>query len=135
MHGPYALQAAIAACHARAAARTTPTGRASRPSTTDLAERHAVAGRRAQPRRRASRWPTDPPPASSSSTSCSTSPSLRTYHLLPTVRGDFLSKLGRYDEARAEFERAASLTRNTRERDLLLNRAAALAWQPPKDTN
>jgi predicted RNA polymerase sigma factor len=51
-------------------------------------------------------------------------PSLRGYHLLPSVRGDLLFKLGRFDEARAEFERAASLTRNTRERTLLLERAA-----------
>ncbi len=50
-------------------------------------------------------------------------PSLKTYHLLPSVRGDLLAKLGRRDEARAEFERAAALTRNTRERDLLLARA------------
>jgi predicted RNA polymerase sigma factor len=47
------------------------------------------------------------------------------YHLLPAVRGDFLFKLGRRDEARAEFERAASLTRNTREQELLRSRAAA----------
>ena len=52
-------------------------------------------------------------------------PSLKAYHLLPSVRGDLLAKLGRFDEARAEFERAASLTRNARERDLLLGRAAA----------
>ena len=51
--------------------------------------------------------------------------SLQDYHLLPAVRGDLLSKLGRADEARAEFERAASLTRNARERSLLLARAAA----------
>jgi RNA polymerase sigma-70 factor, ECF subfamily len=51
-------------------------------------------------------------------------PSLRKYHLLPAVRGDLLSRLGRFEEARAEFERAASLTRNARERELLLNRAA-----------
>jgi RNA polymerase sigma factor (sigma-70 family) len=50
--------------------------------------------------------------------------SLKNYHLLPSVRGDFLSKLDRFDEARAEFERAASLTRNARERDFLLERAA-----------
>jgi predicted RNA polymerase sigma factor len=50
---------------------------------------------------------------------------LRGYHLLPAVRGDLLAKLGRSDEARAEFERAASLTRNSRERKLLLDRAAA----------
>jgi RNA polymerase sigma factor (sigma-70 family) len=53
--------------------------------------------------------------------------SLEGYHLLPSVRGDFLAKLGRYDEARREFERAASLTRNERERDLLQARAAACA--------
>jgi predicted RNA polymerase sigma factor len=51
-------------------------------------------------------------------------PSLENYHLLPSVRGDLLAKLGRFDEARAEFERAASLTRNARERTLLLERAA-----------
>jgi predicted RNA polymerase sigma factor len=54
-------------------------------------------------------------------------PSLRGYHLLPSVRGDFLKKLGRLDEARAEFERAAALTRNARERELLLDRARACA--------
>jgi RNA polymerase sigma factor (sigma-70 family) len=52
-------------------------------------------------------------------------PSLQSYHLLPSVRGDLLKKLGRLDEARKEFERAASLTRNVRERDLLLERARA----------
>jgi len=54
-------------------------------------------------------------------------PSLRAYHLFPSVRGDLLAKLGRHAEARAEFERAASLTRNARERALLLERAAACA--------
>ena len=54
-------------------------------------------------------------------------PTLKSYHLLPSVRGDLLEKLGRLDEARAEFERAASLTQNARERKLLLDRAAALA--------
>ena len=53
----------------------------------------------------------------------SSEPSLEGYHLLPSVRGDLLAKLGRVDEARREFERAASLTRNARERDLLLERA------------
>ncbi|MFC0544041.1 RNA polymerase sigma factor [Kutzneria chonburiensis] len=52
-------------------------------------------------------------------------PAMQNYHLLPSVRGDFLAKLGRLPEARAEFERAASLTRNERERTLLLARAAA----------
>ena len=53
------------------------------------------------------------------------------YHLLPSVRGDLLVKLGRLDEARAEFERAAALTRNARERELLLERAAACETPPP----
>jgi predicted RNA polymerase sigma factor len=53
--------------------------------------------------------------------------SLQGYHLLPAVRGDLLAKLGRGDEARAEFERAAALTRNGRERTLLLERAATAA--------
>jgi predicted RNA polymerase sigma factor len=52
-------------------------------------------------------------------------PSLRDYHLLPSVRGDLLFKLGRLDEARVEFEKAASMTRNGRVRTLLLDRAAA----------
>src|SRR5205807_400601 len=55
----------------------------------------------------------------------SSEPSLKNYHLLPSVRGDLLARLGRFDEARAEFERAAALTRNARERTLLLERAAA----------
>jgi predicted RNA polymerase sigma factor len=54
-------------------------------------------------------------------------PSLKTYHLLPSVRGDLLAKLGRLEEAREEFQRAASLTRNARERELLLERAGACA--------
>jgi RNA polymerase sigma-70 factor, ECF subfamily len=55
----------------------------------------------------------------------SATPTLKNYHLLPSVRGDLLFKLGRLDEARIEFERAAALTRNERERALLLERAAA----------
>jgi predicted RNA polymerase sigma factor len=60
-------------------------------------------------------------------------PSLASYHLLPAVRGDLLAKLGRFEEARVECERAASLTRNARERELLLERAAACAREsaPP----
>lgn len=57
----------------------------------------------------------------------SSEPSLKGYHLLPSVRGDLLDKLDRFDEARVEFERAASLTRNARERELLIERAAACA--------
>jgi predicted RNA polymerase sigma factor len=61
-------------------------------------------------------------------------PSLKAYHLLPAVRGDLLTKLGRFGEAHAEFERAASLTRNARERALLLDRAASCACKslPPE---
>jgi RNA polymerase sigma-70 factor (ECF subfamily) len=127
--GPYALQAAIAACHARARvaddtnwariaslyeqlARLTPSpvvelnravavGMAEGPAAgLELAD--ALVGVRA----------------------------LEGYHLLPAVRGDLLSKLGRLDEARAEFERAASLTRNARERQLLLQRAAGAEPKP-----
>jgi predicted RNA polymerase sigma factor len=54
-------------------------------------------------------------------------PSLKTYHLLPAVRGDLLRKLGRFEEARVEFERAALLTENARERELLQRRAAQCA--------
>jgi predicted RNA polymerase sigma factor len=54
-------------------------------------------------------------------------PALAAYHLLPSVRGDLLEKLGRLDEARAEFERAVSLTQNAREQKVLLERAAACA--------
>jgi predicted RNA polymerase sigma factor len=59
--------------------------------------------------------------------------SLKTYHLLPSVRGDLLARLGRTGEARAEFERAAGLTRNARERDLLLERAANAGHTAVKD--
>ena len=62
-------------------------------------------------------------------------PALKAYHLLPSVRGDLLQKLGRLDEARAEFERAAALTRNARERKLLLDRAAACADLPTPGTS
>jgi predicted RNA polymerase sigma factor len=54
-------------------------------------------------------------------------PSLADYHLLPAVRGDLLEKLGRFDEARAQFEHAAALTRNERERELLLERGQGCA--------
>ena len=56
-------------------------------------------------------------------------PSLRDYHLLPSVRGDLLEKVGRFSEARTEFERAAALTRNFREREVLLDRAARCGRQ------
>jgi predicted RNA polymerase sigma factor len=54
-------------------------------------------------------------------------PQLRNYHLLPSVRGDFLARLGRHDEARAEFARAAEMTQNEQEKALLLKRAGAQA--------
>jgi predicted RNA polymerase sigma factor len=60
----------------------------------------------------------------------SAEPLLKAYHLLPSVRGDFLFKLGRFVEAQAEFERAASMTQNTRERNLLLERARACSRRP-----
>jgi RNA polymerase sigma-70 factor, ECF subfamily len=58
--------------------------------------------------------------------------SLQGYHVLPTVRGDLLAKLGRVDEARGEFERAAALTRNARERELLLQRASRAERWPAR---
>ena len=60
-------------------------------------------------------------------------PQLRDYHLLPSVRGDLLFRLGRYPEARTEFERAASMTRNTRERALLRQRAEESFQRAAKD--
>ena len=57
-------------------------------------------------------------------------PALASYHWLPSVRGDLLAKLGRLDEARAEFERAAAMTRNARERELLTARAHAVGAPP-----
>ena len=131
--GPYTLQAAIAACHARA--RT--------PEETDWAR---IAGlydalARVAPspvvelnRAVAVAMASGPAAGLELADALTSEPSLRAYHLLPSVRGDLLAKLGRFDEARAEFERAASLTRNRRERELLLERAAACAHglAPPK---
>ena len=122
--GPYALQAAIAACHARA--RT--------PEETDWARiaalYAALAQRSPSPvvelnRAVAVGMAFGPAAGLELVDALASEPSLKSYHLLPSVRGDFLAKLGRLDEARSEFERAASLTRNSRERDLLLGRAAA----------
>ena len=122
--GPYALQAAIAACHARA--RTA--------DDTDWVRIAALYERLAQVRpspvvelnRAVAVAMAFGPAAGLELVDRLTSElSLKSYHLLPSVRGDLLSKLGRVDEARAEFERAASLTRNARERDLLLERARA----------
>ena len=124
--GPYMLQAAIAACHARARmaeetdwprvvalydelAAITPS------SVVELNRAVAVA------------MASGPEAGLELVDALVAEPSLRKYHLLPSVRGDLLAKLGRHDEARAEFERAASLTRNERERALLLRRAAESA--------
>jgi RNA polymerase sigma-70 factor, ECF subfamily len=121
--GPYALQAAIAACHARARV----------PEETDwaqMAQLYAALGRVAPSpivelnRAVAVGMAYGPAAGLDIVDTLLSEPSLKAYHLLPSVRGDLLSKLGRYDDARAEFERAASLTRNSRERTLLLDRAA-----------
>jgi RNA polymerase sigma factor (sigma-70 family) len=122
--GPYALQAAIAACHARA--RTD--------EATDweriAALYDALASISPSPvielnRAVAVSMAFGPAAALELVDALRDEPSLKHYHLLPTVRGDLLFKLGRRDEARTEFERAASLARNARERALLLARAGA----------
>jgi RNA polymerase sigma-70 factor (ECF subfamily) len=124
--GPYALQAAIAACHARA--RT--------PEDTDWTRITALYDALAQltpspvvelNRGVAYSMAFGPAAGLEIVDAVAADPALEAYHLLPTVRGDLLSKLGRFDEARAEFERAASLTRNSRERELLVARATACA--------
>jgi len=124
MRGPYAIQAAIAACHARAGA----------PEDTDWARIVSLYSELAE---------VTPSPIVELNRSVAVGmaygaaaalelvdrlrgdPALREYHLLPSVRGDLLKKLGRPDEAREEFELAASITRNARERNLLLERARA----------
>jgi RNA polymerase sigma factor (sigma-70 family) len=123
--GAYAIQASIAACHARAKtpeetdwprivrlyeelARLTPS------PVVELNRAVALA------------MAVGPQAALDLVDALTAEPALRDYHLLPSVRGDLLVKLGRSDEARKEFQLAASLTRNTRERDLLLKRAAGI---------
>ena len=122
-YGPYALQAAIAACHARA--RT--------PEETDWTRIVALYDALSQllhspvvelNRAVALGMAFGPAAGLEVVDTLTAEPSLERYHLLPAVRGDLLHKLGRYAEARTEFERAASLTRNARERTLLLERAA-----------
>lgn len=122
--GPYALQAAIAACHARA-----PTG-ADTDWTRIAALYDALAQLAPSPvvelnRAVALAMAFGPATGLEVADALLAEPLMKNYHLLPSVRGDFLFKLGRFDEAHAEFERAASLTRNLRERELLLARAAA----------
>jgi RNA polymerase sigma factor (sigma-70 family) len=126
VRGPYTLQAAIAACHARA----------NTPEATDwmriatlydalaqLTPSPVVDLNRAVAHSRAF----GPAAGLALVDRLTAEPALQSYHLLPSVRGDLLVKLGRFEEARADFERAASLTRNARERDLLLERARACA--------
>ncbi|MBI2614653.1 MAG: RNA polymerase subunit sigma-24, partial [Gemmatimonadetes bacterium] len=122
--GPYALQAAIAACHARA--RT--------PAETDWVRIAALYDALVQlapspvvelNRAVALAMAFGPATGLEIVDTLTSEPSLEGYHLLPSVRGDLLYKLGRFDEARAEFEHAAALTRNERERTLLLQRVAA----------
>lgn len=122
--GPYGLQAAIAACHARA-------------STADKTDWHRIAAlydalAQLSPspvvelnRAVAVAMAFGPAAGLELVDALTSEPSLKAYHLLPSVRGDFLFKLGRFAEAQAEFQRAATLTQNAREREFLLNRAAA----------
>ena len=122
--GPYALQGAIAACHARArTAEETDWGRlaALYAELAQVAPSPIVELNRAV----ALAMAFGPAAGLQLVDQLTAEPSLASYHLLPSVRGDLLERLGRLDEARAEFERAASLTRNERERELLLARAEA----------
>jgi RNA polymerase sigma factor (sigma-70 family) len=124
--GPYVLQAAIAACHARAR-------EADQTNWTQIAELYAqLAALAPSPivqlnRAVAVSMAQGPAAGLEIADSLLAEPSLKNYHLLPAVRGDFLSKLGRLSEARDEFSRAASLTSNARERELLLSRAEKTA--------
>jgi RNA polymerase sigma factor (sigma-70 family) len=126
--GPYSLQAAIAACHARARIA----------DQTDWARIAALYDALAQVspspivelnRAVALAMAFGPEAGLEVLDPLSDEPALAGYHLLPSVRGDLLFKLGRYEEASREFHKAASLTRNTREQKMMLDRAAACAWQ------
>ncbi|RJF96537.1 RNA polymerase sigma factor [Noviherbaspirillum cavernae] len=124
--GPYALQAAIAACHARArTAQETDWGRiaALYDALGQLAPSPVVALNRAV----AIAMAYGLAAGLELVDALTAEPQLKAYHLLPSVRGDLLCKLGRHDEARTEFERAATLTHNVREQHLLLTRAHACA--------
>ena len=123
--GPYALQASIAACHARArTAEDTDWTRISAlyDALAQLTQSPVVDLNRAV----AYSMAFGPAAGLEIANALLSEPSLKGYHLLPSVRADFLAKLGRFGEAREELERAASLTRNTRERTLLLERARGL---------
>ena len=127
--GPYALQAAIAACHARAhTAAETDWERiaALYDALAQLMPSPIVELNRAV----AVAMAFGPAAGLEIIDAIASEPSLKSYHLLPSVRGDFLFKLGRFAEALAEFQRAASLTHNTREREFLLGRAQACAAEP-----
>jgi predicted RNA polymerase sigma factor len=124
--GPYALQAAIAACHARArVAEDTDWRRitALYASLARVAPSPVVELNRAV----ALSMAYGPAAGLELVDGLTSEPALRTYHLLPAVRGDLLDRLGRWSEARAEFERAATLTRNAREREVLTRRAEGSA--------
>ena len=127
--GPYALQAALAACHARAREA----------DATDWAQIVALYDALAQVapspvielnRAVAVGMAFGPAAGLEIVDALGAEPSLANYHWLPSVRGDLLAKLGRLDEARVEFERAAEMTRNARERDLLMARARAVGNLP-----
>jgi RNA polymerase sigma factor (sigma-70 family) len=129
--GPYMLQAAIAACHARARA----------PEETDwpriVSLYEALAQITPSPvvelnRAVALSMAFGPAAGLELLDTLASEPSLKSYHLLPSVRGDFLFKLGRFAEAQAELAHAASLTRNARERELLLARAQSCAAVQPQ---
>jgi predicted RNA polymerase sigma factor len=122
LKGTYAIQAEIAACHARA--RTN--------EETDWARIAALYGKLGEiapspvvelNRAVAVSMALGPEAGLELVNPLQNDPAMRSYHLLPSVRGDLLKKLGRREEARAEFERAAAITRNARERNLLLERA------------
>jgi predicted RNA polymerase sigma factor len=122
--GPYALQAAIAACHAQArTAQDTNWERiaALYDALVQLSPSPIIELNRAV----AVAMAFGPAAGLELVDALTSEPALKDYHLLPSVRGDLLVKLGRFDEARMEFERAATLTRNERERALLLERAKA----------
>ncbi|NRQ34664.1 RNA polymerase sigma factor [Nonomuraea sp. NN258] len=124
--GPYALQAAIAACHARALDPVDTDWPRIAALYEELAE---LSGSPVVELNRAVALSMAYGPAAGLDLldQIAGEPALQGYHLLPSVRGDLLVKLGRRAEARAEFERAAAMTRNARERTLLLDRAAACA--------
>ena len=120
--GAYAVQAAIAACHARAATAAEtdwPRIAALYQELSRLAPSPVIELNRAV----AVSMAEGPAAGLALADALISEPSMRNYYLLPSVRGDLLAKLGRLEEARAEIERAASLTRNAREQKLLLARA------------